>query len=198
VIHYDHALLGATLAVAAGVRRRYGWPLVAVAAVATMVPDWDSLSRSYGAAVHRSVHRVWGHNLPAAALGGAAVGALGLLCVRSVRVGRGRPAASTAPEWPVWVGLGALAGLVHSLADVIYSAERGAPDWPVALLWPASRQAWAIPLVTCEDRGSTVILVTGLLACVCRPSHSRLLSCVTLLTLAAYVLVRAATGDPGT
>lgn len=197
MIHYDHALLGATIALAAGVQRRHGWPLVAAAAVATMVPDWDSLSSAYGTAAHRSIHRVWGHNLLAAALGGAAVGALGCLCVRSLPAGRFRSATRRVPAWNVWVGVGALAGVVHSLADVVYSAERGAPDWPVALLWPATRHGWAVPWVTCEDRGSTAILLVGLLVGCCRPSQRRLASCVTLSVLAAYILTRAAYGDPG-
>ncbi len=197
MIHFDHAMFGATLALASGVQRRHGWGLVAVAAVASMVPDWDSLSSAYGPAAHRSIHRVWGHNLLAATLGGGVVGALGLLCVRSTGSIRSRPAARPIPAWGVWVAVGALAGLIHSTLDVIYSAERGQPDWPVALLWPLTRRGLAIPLVTCEDRGSTAILVTGLAVCLFRPSRARVFSTLALLGLAAYVLVRAASGDPG-
>ena len=66
MIHYDHALLGATFAVAAGAHRRHGWPLVAAVALGSMLPDWDSLSGTYGPDAHRAVHRVCGHNLWAA------------------------------------------------------------------------------------------------------------------------------------
>ena len=47
---YDHAMLGVCGVLATGCQRRYGWPLVATAAVAAVLPDWDGLSLLFGAA----------------------------------------------------------------------------------------------------------------------------------------------------
>ena len=47
---YEHAMLGATLALVAGLQRRHGWRIVAMAAVAAVLPDWDGLTIVLGAA----------------------------------------------------------------------------------------------------------------------------------------------------
>lgn len=72
---YEHALLGATGAIAAGLHRPYGWPIVGMAAVAALLPDWDGLSILLGADVLDRVHRVIGHNLAVCVLLGAAFAA---------------------------------------------------------------------------------------------------------------------------
>jgi len=41
---YEHAMLGITGALAAGLHRRYGWQIVAMAGVTAVLPDWDGLS----------------------------------------------------------------------------------------------------------------------------------------------------------
>src|SRR5262249_28013257 len=45
MVYYDHAMVGATLAVAVGAQRRYGWGVVLLAALVGMFPDWDALSK---------------------------------------------------------------------------------------------------------------------------------------------------------
>ena len=54
--------------------------------------------------------------------------------------------------------LGVLASLSHVLADVCYCGTGRAAEWPVLLLWPFSRQPWALPMVPWADRGVTWIL----------------------------------------
>jgi hypothetical protein len=63
MVYYDHAMVGATLAVALGAQRRYGWPVVALAALAGMFPDWDATPKHFSPRTYQIGHRVWGHNL---------------------------------------------------------------------------------------------------------------------------------------
>jgi LexA-binding, inner membrane-associated putative hydrolase len=87
---YEHAMFGASLALVAGLRRRQGWGIVGVAAVAAAVPDWDGLSILFGSTAYANGHRVWGHNVLAASLTGAAAGVVGLLIVRSEGIRRNK------------------------------------------------------------------------------------------------------------
>jgi membrane-bound metal-dependent hydrolase YbcI (DUF457 family) len=185
-MYYDHALLGAAAAIAAGACRRHGWPLVATAAVAAMLPDWDDLSTLLGPDVRRTVHRVWGHNLLVAMPAAGLLGAVGYLCYRSAR-GR-RPVSGLA----AWVAVAMLAALSHLLADVVYSKEPAAASWPVAFFWPFSRRGWAVPVLTTADHVGTAVLAVGLLAGLRWPAYSRLLAGLTLAAVAGYVGLRAA------
>src|SRR5438270_12352734 len=99
-------MFGANLALLAGVRRRHGWGIVAAAAAAAALPDWDGVSLLFGPTAYATAHRVWGHNLLAAGLGGVAVGVLGLLAARSVRVRAllSRPPAELPPPPPASAG----------------------------------------------------------------------------------------------
>src|SRR5262245_36692727 len=99
---FEHPMFGASLALLAGVRRRHGWGLIATAAAAAALPDWDGLSILFGSNAYAAAHRVWGHNLLVAGLGGAVVGIVGLLAARSVRVRAllTRPAAELPPPPP--------------------------------------------------------------------------------------------------
>jgi membrane-bound metal-dependent hydrolase YbcI (DUF457 family) len=83
---YEHAMFGVSLALAAGVRRHHGWGIVAAAGLAAALPDWDGLSILFGPTAYANGHRVWGHNVLAAAVGGVAVGIVSLLATRSPRL----------------------------------------------------------------------------------------------------------------
>src|SRR6516164_4796755 len=76
---YDHAMVGANLAWMAGLQRKYGWPIVAISALTSALPDWDGLSILFGAEAYARAHRVWGHNLLVASALAAAVAALGYI-----------------------------------------------------------------------------------------------------------------------
>src|SRR5262249_39949001 len=58
MVYYDHALVGATLSVAAGMQRRYGWPAVMLAALAGMFPDWDAIPKHTWPQAYVLGHRV--------------------------------------------------------------------------------------------------------------------------------------------
>ncbi len=73
---FEHAMLGVTGALGAGLHRRYGWQIVALGGLVAVLPDWDGVSILFGAAVFDRVHRTLGHNLPICILLGALVAAL--------------------------------------------------------------------------------------------------------------------------
>ena len=198
MMHYDHAMLGATVALAVGAHRRHGWPLVVTAAVAAVVPDWDGLAILAGPEAHHRIHRAWGHNLLAALVGSGLVAGVGYLCAVSAR---GRYAArtgrqATGPSFSrhalaVWVTVGLLVSLSHLLMDVLYSGRRGTPGWPVALFWPFCERGWAYPVLSVRDWGATAILAGEMLALCFLASRARPLAGATLLTVFGYVAVRA-------
>lgn len=200
-------MLGGTLTLAAGGQRRHGWGLVAMAAVAAALPDWDGLSILFGGEAYGAVHRLWGHNLLVAAVTGAICGAAGYWCRQSARVQRGarsllerlekRPVPAFAPlafsgqAQSVWVLVGVLAALSHLPADFLYGSAAGVADWPVRLQWPFSPRAWAWPILAWGDLGPTAIFIVEMFALYRWPARARLVAGLTLLALAGYLAVRA-------
>jgi membrane-bound metal-dependent hydrolase YbcI (DUF457 family) len=164
---FEHALLGVTAALASGLDRRYGWPIVAVAGAAAVSPDWDGLSLLLGAAAYAQVHRAWGHSLLIACLVGAAVGAVDFRWHVSLRLKRWLAAWVRMPPSPdegsayrgpvaVWMVVGALAALTHLAADLVVSGAETANDWGLKLLWPISHREWVYPLVRWGDPGMSI------------------------------------------
>lgn len=200
---YEHAMLGSSVSLLGNVHRRHGWGLVAAAAAAGALPDWDGLSLAFGPTAYADVHRAWGHNLLAAALAGAAVGGVGYLCHRSVRVRRAAlrflpptgPAAAPAPPFAphalaVWVAVGVVAALSHLPADLIYSGGAGLPDWPVPLLWPFSHRGYAYPMVPWGDLGVTLLFVGEMFALYRWPRSARAVAALALAAGAVYLVLR--------
>jgi membrane-bound metal-dependent hydrolase YbcI (DUF457 family) len=206
---YEHAMMGATLALAAGAQRQQGWGLVATAAVAAALPDWDGVSLLLGGESFAKIHRTWGHNLLAASLAGAACGILGYLCHLSSRVRRdarallerlqaskpqavSEPVPFSAGALGVWFLVGMLAALSHLPADLIYGGSPGEPDWPVKLLWPFSSREWAWPILAWGDLVPAALFVVEMFALYRWPARARLAAGLTVLALAVYLIVRAA------
>jgi hypothetical protein len=195
---FEHPMFGASLALLAGVRRRQGWGLVATAAVAAALPDWDGLSILFGGTAYANAHRVWGHNLLVAGLGGALVGIVGLLSARSVRVRAlltRPPAEMPAPPRTtstalVWISIGVLAGLSHLPADIVFNGGTGLSVWPVPLLWPWDRHGWALPIVPWGDVTMTLVFVGEMFALYRWPSRDRIIAALTLAAGSSYLLAR--------
>jgi membrane-bound metal-dependent hydrolase YbcI (DUF457 family) len=181
MMYYDHAMVAASLAVGVGAQRRYGWAIVVMAALAGMSPDWDVLPRRS----HPDAHRVWGHNLFAVTLIGAAVGAAGYLVCQPDR-DRGPRRGGLA----LWVALGTLIAWSHPLLDLLYCGRQRDADWPVALLWPVVSGRVAVPWIPWSDWGATGILAAGLLLVVALRRQRQLAACGLLLVLGLYVGVR--------
>ena len=192
MVYYDHALVGATLSVAAGMQRRYGWPAVMLAALAGMFPDWDATPKHIWPQAYVLGHRVWGHNLFAVTLAGAALGGLGYLIHRS-RSHRSTPTPAVDPGGAgLWVMVGVAILWTHPLLDLLYCGWEQNADWPVKLFWPAAPWGFALPWMPWADWGATVLLLTGLLVCTLVRRHRQRCAAASLAVLVLYIGVRGA------
>ena len=201
---YEHAMVGIDGALAAGLQRRHGWPIVAVAGFTAMLPDWDGLTILLGPSCYAQAHRVWGHNLLVAGLLAMLVSGLAYRFDGPVRIQRwlgrhwrtlelGGAAArvSRCPSgWRLWLAVGVLAAYSHLLADMVFSAGRNMPVWGVPLLWPFSNVAWAYPLVLWGDIGATLIFVAGMFAMLRWRAWTRTIATGTLGLVIGYVAAR--------
>jgi len=59
----EHTLVGIHFAFATGLHRFVGWRGVAMAGVASNVPDWDGIPMLFDMQRFESGHRVWGHGI---------------------------------------------------------------------------------------------------------------------------------------
>jgi hypothetical protein len=189
MIYYDHGMLGATVGVAAGAQRRYGWPVILLAALAGMFPDWDAAAIHISAETYQIGHRVWGHNLFAVTLAGLALGGAGYLIHQSAPSAT-TDATSTPESCRPWLALGVLILWIHTFMDVLYCSWDRTTNWPVALLWPVVGDGVGMPCMRWSDNGATFILLSGLLVCVAIRRHRQSWACVSLLVLAIYVMLQ--------
>ena len=204
---YEHAMLGITGVLATGLNRRYGWPLVGLAAIAAASPDWDGLTIVAGAAAFAASHRVWGHNLLACVLTGLL---LGVLDYRFDIVTRGSRFLAEKlrldlPGGPprlreayrlggcaVWASVAVLAVLSHLPADLVFSGSATLPAWGLQLWWPLSHAGYVYPLVPWGDAGASIVFVAGMFAMWKWPSRLQSISAVTLAGVVLYVALRGA------
>jgi hypothetical protein len=173
---FEHAMLGGTLTLAAGLHRRHGWQIAAMAGVAAMLPDWDGLTLVFGVAAYDRTHRIWGHNVFAATAIGGLCGLVAVVANGTNRVQHSLnrlaptlvPAATDSPRaapprsvatLAVWILVGAVASLSHLAVDMLYSSHPRMQDWPIQLLWPISRRSFAYPIVHWGDVGATIVFV---------------------------------------
>lgn len=202
---YEHAMLGVTGALAAGLHRRYGWQIVALGGFASALPDWDAVSIVFGAAVFDRVHRTVGHNLLVCILVGAAVACLDCHCDLASRgrelAGRLlrvfatkefsiRGSALPAHRLCVWITTGVLASLAHLAADLVFSGHAVLSDWGLRLFWPFSDRVWAYPLVPWGDPSATAIFAAGMFAMIRWPTRLQLIAALTLALVLGYIGIR--------
>ncbi len=90
----------------------------------------------------------------------------------------------------VWIAVSLLAAASHLAADLLFSGTPQA-NWPIMLLWPFSRQGWAVPVVPWGDIVATLLFVAEMFALYRWPARDRVLALGTLLAVAAYVGGRA-------
>ncbi len=57
----EHTLVGIHIAFAIGLHRIVGWRGVAMAGIASNIPDWDGLPMLFDMQRFEGGHRVWGH-----------------------------------------------------------------------------------------------------------------------------------------
>jgi len=206
---FEHAMLGVDGALAAGLDRRWGWPIVALAGFVAVLPDWDGLAILFGVGVFDRVHRTVGHNLLVCLSLGALVAALEYRFSLALRLKewagrRFRALASQEPspkrrvfrlgELSVWLAVGIVASLSHLAADVVFSGHPQLSDWGLRLLWPFSDRLWAYPMVSWGDPGPTLVFVAGMFAMLRWPRHRQLLAGLTLTLVLGYVSMRGVIG----
>ena len=202
---FEHAMLGVTQTLAAGLHRKHGWQIAAMAGVVAVSPDWDGLTILGGMQVFDVAHRAWGHNLLVCALVGILLAWLDYRCdivTRArrflVRLMRDRSETSelrtqrSLGGYSAWLLVGALVALSHLPADMVVSGAAQLNDWELQLLWPFSRQGFVYPLVSWGDPGMSVIFVGGMFGMWRWPQHLQRVAAFTLLLLVAYIAVRGA------
>jgi membrane-bound metal-dependent hydrolase YbcI (DUF457 family) len=202
---FEHAMLGINGVLASGLQKRGGYQLVAIAAVAAVLPDWDGATLVVNRWAFVTGHRVWGHNLLACLILGIAVGWLDYRFDLVTRAGRWIThwlKTKLPPEtfelrrefrlsgWTLWVAICTLAAVSHLLGDLVVSGTKSLPDWHVQLLWPFSDQGWVFPLVSWGDPTLSVVFVAGMFAMLKWPQHLQRIAGLTLSVLVAYFAVR--------
>ncbi len=198
----EHTLVGIHLVLAAGCHRYWGWPAVALAGVASNVPDWDGLPMLVDMQRFECGHRVWGHNLLAILLSSLVLGwsqaRFRLPELIAERVRRFLPAHGTKTPTSlaffhgllVFTLIAFVAQLVHLPCDMVVSGGSGLTDWLVRPFWPFANVGYVFPLIPWGDVGPTVILMAGAIALAKLPSRVTAVSAFTLAVLVLYLLVR--------
>jgi len=189
----EHTLVGIHLALAAGCHRYWGWPAVAMAGIASNVPDWDGLPMLVDMQRFEAGHRVWGHNLLAILLSSLMLGWSEAQFRWIERVGeRVRkyfspnessplPKMSLVSSALVFGTIAFFAQLVHLPCDMVVSGGAGLTDWLVRPFWPFSNAGFVFPLIPWGDVGPTVILMAGAIVLAKWPRHLSAISALTLV-----------------
>ncbi|MEN6450248.1 MAG: metal-dependent hydrolase [Thermoguttaceae bacterium] len=213
---YEHAMLGINGALALGLQRRHGWPLVAMAGLAAVLPDVDGLALVLGPTCYAAGHRVWTHGLlsagVAAAIAAAVVYAWDIFTRVQRRLARwgvlpveATPArcesntllesdAAIGPrcgrELLLWICVSVVAAYSHLLTDIFFSGGRGQPLWGVPIGWPFSNAVQACPLVPWGDVGVTAVFAAGTFAMLRWRTRTQTIAAGTLCLVAIYVAGR--------
>ena len=201
----EHAILGGYLVLASGANRRFGWPLVAMAGMAAVVPDWDGLTLLYSAALCDVAHRCWGHALvvclPIAVLLSvldyrfdcitrlARFGAhwLRITVDKSKLVQR---SAFDAKGYLAWVLAATIATLSHVCTDMIFSGHADFADWPIKIFWPFREIGFVYPMVPWGDIGVTIVFFCGMFAMLKWQKMTQHIAILTLVATTFYIVVR--------
>ncbi len=202
----EHTLVGIHFAFATGLHRFVGWRGVAMAGVASNIPDWDGIPMLFDMQRFESGHRVWGHGILSIILSSLLMGFIQIRwdwigCAANwIRRNLPRTAIAAAPQNTEWLigGVGGLvfasigicAQLLHLPCDMVVSGGNGLSDWAIQPWWPFSSAAYVYPLIPWGDIGPTVILMAGIISIAKRNSHLTQTSSLTIVTLCGYLIVR--------
>ncbi len=198
---FEHILLGASGAMAAGLHRR-SWELVAIAGAAAVLPDWDGLAILFGAAAFDHLHRAVGHSVIVATLvaTGAAVlehrfrllarcGSLLGRIVSDLPTSANPSGRRPAPALCVFVAV--VATWSHLAADLLFSGHAQLSDWGLKLLWPFSDRTFVYPAVRWGDPCPTIIFVAGMFGMFGWRNRLQVVAALTLASLVGYIAWRA-------
>jgi len=203
----EHTLVGIHVAFVFGVHRFLGWTAVAMAGLASNVPDWDGLPMLFDMQRFEAGHRVWGHNVLAIILSSLILGwtqiryswieKIGVLLAKRVSVLENDAPTSETRQYRsilTFTAIAMLAQALHLPCDMVVSGGKGLSDWPVQPFWPFSHAGFVYPMIPWGDVGPTVILMTGIIITAKRPAYISIVSFVTLIAICAYLVTRAWVG----
>lgn len=199
----EHTLVGIHFAFAMGLHRFVGWRGVAMAGVASNLPDWDGIPMLFDMQRFEGGHRVWGHGILSIVLSSLLIGFIQIRWDWVGRVGNlfrsylpsaGIDANPQSTRWLegglVFASIGMCAQLLHLPCDMVVSGGNGLSDWAIQPWWPFSSAAYVYPLIPWGDIGPTVILMGGIIAIAKRKAHLSQTSWLTIVSLCAYLVVR--------
>lgn len=201
----EHALIGIHVAFALGCHRCFGWASVAMAGVASIVPDWDGLAMLVNMQRFEAGHRVIGHNVFLVAVCALSLGwtegrfrwieRIGSLVQRKfwrmkVDPANLSPRFSVAASTIIFACVALVAQLLHLACDIMVSGGNDLPDWRIRPFWPMSNTGYVFPLIPWGDIGPTVILMLGIICAAKRPRYVSTISGCTLVVLVVYMVVR--------
>ncbi|GHT40760.1 hypothetical protein FACS189443_1560 [Planctomycetales bacterium] len=201
----EHALLGADLVLAAGLNRRFGWQLAALAGVCAVLPDWDGLTILWSVPLFDTTHRSWGHGLLTSAVVGVFFALIDyrfdlmqrvagffrrLLRVQIPDTLLQRRQQLSFSGACIWVAVAIVASYSHLLADIIVSGTATLADWDVKIFFPFSDKGIVYPLVPWGDVGNTVILLLGMFAMLRWNNRVQTIAVITLSLVIAYSMIR--------
>ena len=198
----EHALVGMHGALLLGVNSRAGWAGIALATIASILPDWDGLVLLVSVEQFDAGHRVWGHNLLVIAFTSAIVAftqyrfhwieRFARRCSR-VLPSEAQSRINTPPvamSFLMLFILCAVCQMVHLVCDMVVSGGHGLSHWEVLPFWPFSDIGFVFPMIPWGAVGPTVILMLGAIALAKYPARPKFISGATLLLLSAYLITR--------
>jgi hypothetical protein len=190
--------VGVHTALLLGLHSNFGWRCVAIAAIASNIPDWDGLLFLIDHQLFDRGHRVWGHNVFAIAIQSLLIGVLqwrldflGKMRRRIENLlPKGTPNDQNCDK--LWVLIAVLYGfqILHLFCDAVVSGGKNLSDWAVKPFWPISNFDLIYPMIRWGDVGPTIILFTGIIGLAKLKRHIRWITATTLAALCIYLAVQ--------
>ncbi|QDU82764.1 hypothetical protein Pla110_45260 [Polystyrenella longa] len=200
----EHALVGMHGALLLGVNTKAGWAAITLAAVASILPDFDGLALLVSVEQFDAGHRVWGHNLLVIVITSLILAGsqyrfhwIERLARRSSRIllTEAQTRVNSPPVAASFLFLFVIVAtcqIVHLFCDMVVSGGHGLSHWEVLPFWPFHNKGFVFPLIPWGDVGPTVILMLGAITLAKLPQLTKTISGVTLLTLCSYLAARGA------
>lgn len=201
---YEHAMLGINSTLALGLQKRYDWQIIALAGTVAVLPDWDGLTILLNTQCFSEGHRVWGHNIFAAAIMAVVVffvfykfnvfeNIKQWLAAHSLSfVGnnnRINDEQSNRGQLIVWIIIGIAAAYSHLFADMLFSIGKNLPVWGVPLFWPFSAKEFAYPAVSWGDVVPTIIFAASMFVMLRWPKSVSKTAFASILLVVCYICI---------
>ena len=200
---FEHAMVGACGALALRLEQRWGWRVVAMAAVAANLPDWDGVTFLFNMDWFVVGHRLWGHNVWVCTLVAALwawmddrydlMGGVRAGLARWVRMPVDQPPPEpSVSRTGVWLATSIVASWSHLPADLVVSGGTGIAPWPIRPWWPIHSQRCTCPCISWGDPSLTLIFVAFGVALVKWPKWTTSLAKYCLGTIVVWIVIRGA------